>query len=87
LKESDFAQRVDQLRGDMVSRASGRLADDMTRAAKTLRRLLSATSASVRLGAARTILETAAKLRETTVLEQRLRALEEQAARRKEKRP
>jgi hypothetical protein len=73
-----FRRRVAQLRGDMVGRALGRMADGMTEAADVLRRLLAAESESVRLGAARSLLELGVKLREGVELEERLADLERQ---------
>jgi transposase-like protein len=87
LNESSFVQRVDSLRADMVSRAAGRIADDMTRAAKTLRKLLSDPDSRVRLGAARAVLENGVRLREATILEARVAELEKAAAARKGTRP
>jgi uncharacterized membrane-anchored protein YjiN (DUF445 family) len=82
-----FVQRVDSLRADMISRAAGRIANDMTSAAKTLRKLLRDPDSRVRLGAARAVLENGVRLRENTVLEARIVELEKAAAARKEKRP
>jgi hypothetical protein len=56
------------------------MTDGMTDAADVLRQLLAAKSESVRLGAARSLLELGVKLRESVELEERLRALEEQIA-------
>jgi hypothetical protein len=72
-----FRQRVVCLRAEMVAQAAGQLADGMAEAAATLRRLLTAEAESVRLGAARSILEIGTKLRELVELEARLQALEE----------
>lgn len=77
LADPAFRRRVTELRGDMVDRALGKLADGMAEAADCLRRLLSASSETARLGAARALLELGAKLRESVELEQRLQALEE----------
>ena len=74
--EPEFRRRVAELRGEMVGRALGRMADGMTDAADTLRALLQAEGESVRLGAARSILELGNKLRESVELEERLSALE-----------
>jgi hypothetical protein len=73
-------RRVAELRANMVSRALGRMADGMTEAAATLRALLNAKGESVRLGAARSILELGNRLRESVELEERLIALEQRAA-------
>jgi HEAT repeat protein len=81
-----FRRRVGELRGEMVGRALGRMADGMAEAADKLRQLLAAESESVRLGAARALLELGAKLRESVELEERLAALEAAAERRGPKR-
>jgi hypothetical protein len=75
--DADFRRRVAELRGEMVGRALGRMADGMSEAADVLRALMTAgTPPAVRLGAARTLLELTVKLRESVELEQRLAALE-----------
>jgi hypothetical protein len=82
--EPDFRRRVAELRAGMVARALGKMADGMTAAADTLRALLDAEGESVRLGAARSILELGNKLRESVELEQRLADLEQRLAERGE---
>ena len=77
LKEPAFCQRVAEARSEMIARAVGVLARGSTAAATTLALLLKAESETVRLGAARSILELAVKLRETEELERRIGALEE----------
>ncbi len=77
--DPEFRRRVSELRGEMVGRALGRMADGMSEAADELRRLLAARSEAVRLGAARSLLELAVKLRESVELEHRLQTLEAQA--------
>jgi hypothetical protein len=79
-----FRRRVAELRAGMVARALGKMADGMTAAADTLRALLDAEGESVRLGAARSILELGNKLRESVELEQRLADLEQRLAERGE---
>ena len=78
LEEAAFARRVATARSEMLSRAVGTLAHASTAAATALALLLKADSETVRLGAARSILELAAKLHETEQLEQRIAQLEEQ---------
>jgi hypothetical protein len=80
MADSAFRQRVAELRTDMVQRSLGRLADGMSHAADTLRALLTAESESVRLGAARALLELGVKLRESAELAERLDALERRIA-------
>src|SRR5437763_8329362 len=74
--ELAFRQRVAALRSDMLARAAGQMADGMTQAVTTLRQLLSARSESVRLAAARSILEIGPKLHESLDLDERLREVE-----------
>lgn len=78
--EPEFRQRVQALRGDMASRTAGTLTAAATEAVRTLLELLkgSASSSSVRLGAARAVLEIGLKVREVTDFEERLSALEQQ---------
>lgn len=72
-----FGRRVAELRADMTSRALGRLADGMAGAADTLGFLSrKGKSETVRLGAARAILELGSKLREAVEMEARIAALE-----------
>ncbi len=76
LSDDAFRRRVAELRGEMVARALGRMADGMAEAADTLRQLLRAESETVRLGACRAALELSVKLRESVELEQRMQDLE-----------
>jgi hypothetical protein len=78
--DASFRRRVTELRAEMIGQALGKMADGMTEAADTLRRLLSAEAESVRLGAARSLLELTVKLRESVELEQRLAVLEKHIA-------
>jgi hypothetical protein len=81
LAEPSFRQRLQALRGDMVSRTAGTLTAAATEAVRTLLELLkSSTSDAVRLGAARAVLEIGIKVREVADLEERLAALEKAAA-------
>src|SRR5262249_9159780 len=86
LAQPGFRREVDGLRADMVGQALGRLTEGMTAAADTLRALLSARSESVRLAAARSILELGPRLRRPPrrggagALAQRRRALEDRWA-------
>ena len=64
----------------MVERAVAKMADGMADAADKLRQLLNADSESVRLGAARSLLELGVKLRESVELEERLAELERRQA-------
>ena len=74
-----FRAKVSALRGEVVSAALGRLADGMSDAASKLRDLLNAEAETVRLGAARSLIELGLKVREAVELEERVRVLEERA--------
>src|SRR5262245_55808310 len=60
--DPDFRRHVNELRGELVQRSLGRLADGMSEAADVFRQLLAAESESVRLGVARSPLELGVKL-------------------------
>jgi hypothetical protein len=77
-EDAAFVARVQELRELMFSLAAGRLCELSAGAADELGRLLSAKTETVRLGAAKAILECAAKLRESLDVARRLAALEEQ---------
>ncbi|HEV3298216.1 MAG TPA: hypothetical protein VG055_01150 [Planctomycetaceae bacterium] len=79
-----FASRVTELRGEMTSRALGRLVDAMASAAETLGHLSrKGKSEMVRLSAARAVLELGTKLRESVELEERIAVLEGRREQRK----
>ena len=80
LKQDDFRQTVAAAKAEMVSRAVAMLADASTEAAATLRRLLQADSESVRLNAAKAVIELGIKLRESEELAKRVKQLEETIA-------
>jgi hypothetical protein len=76
-----FRRQVAAARAEMFGRALGSMADGAVSAALTMRHLcLKARAETVRLGAARTILELGVKLRDSLDLEQRLAALEQRLA-------
>jgi hypothetical protein len=77
LADPIFRRLVTKTRADLMDGAMGKLADSTGQAVVTLRGLLEAVSETARLGAAKTILEMAARLKETVELEQRVRDLEE----------
>jgi transposase len=76
LSEPEFQQRIAELRMQLLSEAVGRLTDATTEAAETMRSLLQSKSGSVRLSAARAIMEYAPKLREAVELERRMAQIE-----------
>ena len=78
--DDSFRQQLAEARGALITRATGRLAAACSAAAATLAALLKADSENVRLGAARSILELAVRLRESEELEGRVAALEAQHA-------
>lgn len=78
LADPDFCRRLQKLRGEMVSRTAGTLTAAATEAVRTLLELMkSPASGSVRLGAARAVLELGMKIREIADLEERLARVEE----------
>src|SRR6266540_2460033 len=72
VQEPAFRQAVTEARAKLIETAVGQLAEAATSAVATLRVLLEADAETVRLGAARAILELGAKLRESVELEQRI---------------
>jgi hypothetical protein len=76
MDEEDFRRELARLRSEMVDRAIGRLAASMAAASTTLRRLLRASSETVRLGASRAIVELYVRAKEAGELEERLSELE-----------
>ena len=80
LADPAFRARIETLRAEMVQRAAALLIAAAIHAAKTLIDLQnSATPAAVRRRAARDILELSERLRERTVVEKRLAALQNRA--------
>ena len=81
LNDPGFRQRLQQMRADMVQRTTGMLSAAGMEAVKTLLELQQKSiGGSARLGAAKAILEIGMKMREVADFEQRLIALEVQAA-------
>ncbi len=79
LKEPEFQQRVKQVRSDMVRRSAGLLSAASGEAVRTLLALMKESAPpSVRLGAARAILELGMKIGELAALEAEVRELEQQ---------
>jgi hypothetical protein len=77
IADPEYRRQITELRADMVQRALGKLVDAATQAVDTLRGLLAAESESVKLGAARSILELGCKVKEAVELELRIAALEQ----------
>ena len=76
LRLASFKAAIATARADAVERATALLTTLSTSAANALGELLKADSEAVRLGAARSILELGARLREAGELEARIAALE-----------
>jgi hypothetical protein len=77
LADSVFRQRLSERRADMVQRTAGMLTAASLESVKTLLTLQALPNpAGVRLGAARSVLDMALKLREASEWEERLMALE-----------
>jgi hypothetical protein len=76
LADPAFRQRLAEAQAQLVAQALGKVTASATAAAATLERLLTAESETVRLGAARTILELGTKVRENSDLAARMQALE-----------
>jgi len=78
LANPEFRQRLQGVRDDMLHRAAGMLTAAAMEAVRTLVSLQEASMpATVRLGAARAILELSLKLSEASDLTERIKALEE----------
>ncbi len=80
LTDPAFKRAVQTARAELLAQAVGRLADAATAAVVTLRALLDAETDSVRLGAARVILDAGMKGAELVDLAERVATLEEQQA-------
>ena len=77
LENAEFRSRVQEARKAMFDQSLGTVASAGAAAAQTLRAILTASSESVQLGAARSVLELGSRLRENIELEERLSKLEE----------
>ena len=78
MRAADFQARVKLVRSDMVRRSAGLLSAAAGQAVQTLLELMRPpTPPTVRLGAARAVLELGLKVRELAELEVEVRALEE----------
>ena len=75
--EPSFRSAVAEARREMIATATGRLASAAESAVETLTGLLDSESDSVRLGAARTILDSLLRFREAEELTDRVRELEQ----------
>ena len=80
LSDPAFTEAVAGLRSDMYWAAAGRLADGMTEAADTLRALLAADDARVRLAAAGKLIDAGLKVREAVELVREMEELRDRLA-------
>ena len=71
-----FRQLVDELRAELMSRAVGCMADNMTRAARKLASLLDQGDPAIQLRAARAVLGIGISLRDSVDVSARMRELE-----------
>ena len=78
-QEPAFRQAVAEQRGALLGKASGVLAEATGRAAETLAELLGAEAASIRLAAARAVLDQATRMAELLDLAERVGKLEAQS--------
>ena len=80
-QDPKFCEQLQQISAEMVQRIAGMLTGAGSEAVRTLLSLMKETApAAVRLGAARAVLDGVVRFREFADFEQRLAALEEQAA-------
>jgi AcrR family transcriptional regulator len=77
LRDAEFAEEVNRLRAEMVSRGLGILSETNADAALTLRDLLKSGSEKIKLTAAKAILELTLKVKDVTEFAERLEAIEE----------
>jgi hypothetical protein len=87
LARPGFRRLVAELRGELIARALGRLADNMTRAADALASLLDSDDDRLRLRTARALLSLGLRLRDSVDLSERVRELEEELAQKQEVTP
>jgi hypothetical protein len=78
LADPKFRRNLSRLRADMVTRATGMLTAASMESVRTLLDLQKSGTPAVKLGAARSVLEFASKLREIVDIEERMRELEEE---------
>jgi hypothetical protein len=76
LESDEFKQQIDDFRHAVLSEAAGRLCAASGRAVDTLNKLLTSKSDSIKLSAARSILESAVKVVELVRIEGRLVEIE-----------
>jgi hypothetical protein len=84
LKDPEFKGRVDAARADMLDRTLGHLSAGATEGAIVLRTLaVNSKDERIKLGASKALVDSVLRVRDSVILEERIKALEEAAARRK----
>jgi len=78
--DPEFRRKVSEMRTRLVDQAVGLLTDANVAAVETLRSLLDGEPASVRLSAAKAVVELSVKLRENVEFSERLEKLEQAVA-------
>jgi hypothetical protein len=81
LADPAFRRMVAEYRSELIASALGRTADNMTRAAETLAAMLDAESPALRIRAARALMTLGMRLRDSVDLNDRMREVEEELAR------
>jgi hypothetical protein len=76
LQDADFCRAVSKSRGQILSRATARLARTSTQAVDTLQKLLDDDSPTVRRSAAKSLLDSLARLTDLAEVEERIAELE-----------
>ena len=76
LKQSAFRRLVARLRGQMLEAALGRMAENMTRAADRIARLVDSADDAVSLRAARALMSLGLRLRDAVEIADRIQNLE-----------
>jgi Homeodomain-like domain len=87
LARPEFRRRVMRYRGELIGNALGRMADNITRAADTVARLLDSNDPAVALRAARALLSLGLRLRDSVEIADRVQELEDELDRRLEAEP
>ena len=76
MRDPQYRQEVQAVRGEMMSQALGAMADGMAEAAGVLRGLLRSNNEGIKLSAARSMLDLGVKIQSAVEIEQRLTAIE-----------
>jgi hypothetical protein len=82
LADPAFRRLVAEMRAELMAEAVGKLAKTMTRAADTLASILDSANENVRLRGARAVLSLGQRLHESVNLDERIREVEQELARR-----